>query len=154
MWTVEVDDVEAMQMLGHGLALAAVPGIVIALVGELGAGKTTFAQGVGVGLGVEQSIVSPTFVVMAEYAGRLPLLHADTYRLSAGELPGVGLEETIDACGGVSLVEWADKFPDMLPDDHLRVHIAFVGDHRRLTVQAMGPRARAVLSTWSAGHDQ
>lgn len=154
MWTVDTLDVTETQALGQSLAAVAAGGTVVALVGELGAGKTSFAQGVGAGLGVSTPVVSPTFVLMTEYAGRLPLLHADTYRLSASEVAGVGIEEALDDWPGIALVEWADRFPDLLPVDHLSVHIGFVGEHRRFTVAATGPVASATLAQWRAAHGE
>src|ERR1035437_11204435 len=85
---VETGNAAATQALGAALAVVARPGDLISLVGELGAGKTQFAKGFGAGLGVTETIVSPSFVLMAEYSGRLPLFHIDLYRLAGA---GAGL---------------------------------------------------------------
>jgi tRNA threonylcarbamoyladenosine biosynthesis protein TsaE len=152
MWTIDTADVAATQGLGRSLAQASEAGTTVALIGDLGAGKTSFAQGVGAGLDVTEPIVSPSFVLMTEYMGRLVLLHADTYRLSAGELAGVGIEDAIDGHRGLALIEWADRFPELLPADHLVVRIAYLADQRRIRVEAMGPRSAATLSRWRAAH--
>lgn len=100
------------------------PGDVLLLVGELGAGKTTFAQGFGRGLGVSESITSPTFVLLRSYQGRLDLLHADVYRLDQlQEVLELGLAELVDD-GGVALVEWGDMAAPALGPDVLEVRIA------------------------------
>ena len=92
------------------------PGDVIALCGDLGAGKTQFVKGLAVGLATGAEVTSPTFTLIHEYAGgRLPVYHFDLYRLgSAAEALALGFDEYLDG-GGVSVIEWADKFPDLLP---------------------------------------
>ena len=109
MWTVKLDDMDATLALGRALGRVVSEPALVSLVGELGAGKTTFAQGVGVGLELSSAVVSPTFILMAEHPdGRLPLLHGDAYRLKPGEAEGIGLDETIDAWPGLVLMEWGD----------------------------------------------
>ncbi len=104
-------------------------GSVVALTGELGAGKTVFVRGVAAGLGIEDAPVSPTFVVMNEYGGgRLALYHFDLYRLgSAGELAALGVEEYFWG-GGVCVVEWADRARELFPPHTLWVDIALPRD--------------------------
>lgn len=103
--------------LGRRLAAAAGPGEVWALTGALGAGKTHFVQGVAAGLAIEGSVTSPTFTLLHEYtSGRLALYHFDFYRLaSPDEALALDLDEYLDG-GGLTIIEWADKFPDLLPD--------------------------------------
>jgi tRNA threonylcarbamoyladenosine biosynthesis protein TsaE len=121
----------------------------VALVGDLGTGKTTFAQGVGEGLDVSDPIVSPTLILLSEYMdGRLPLLHGDTYRLEAGETEAVGLEEIVEGWSGVVVLEWADRFPDLLPGDRLQVSLKHLGEARAVTVEATGPVHATLLSRW------
>jgi tRNA threonylcarbamoyladenosine biosynthesis protein TsaE len=125
--------------LGVRLGRAAAPGAVLALTGELGAGKTALVQGLAVGLGVSSRVNSPTFVLVCPHAGgRLPLWHADLYRLrSEAEAEALGLAEL--AVGGVLAVEWAERFPSALPDDRLEVLLE--GDiGRDVTLRATGPR--------------
>lgn len=120
---VESASPEATRRLAGRLALVAEPGDVICLWGDLGAGKTVFAKGFGAGLGIEDTISSPTFVLMGEYAGRLPLFHIDLYRLaSAAEALDGGLVDDRQVTG-VVLIEWPDRLGDALPPDRLDVHI-------------------------------
>ncbi len=135
------------------------PGDVVLLSGELGAGKTTFAQGFGRGLGVTEPVVSPTFVLMRSYPGRLPLVHCDVYRLDhLQEVIDLGLPELLDD-GAVALVEWGDVVASALPADFLEVRMEFGDgeDDRTLRFRAVGPRwsarlgpMRAAVSRWSA----
>ena len=101
---------------GAELASGLAAGDCLALVGDLGAGKTHFTKGVVAGLGCDRAVTSPTFTLVHEYlGGRLPVFHFDFYRLeSADELLDIGWDDYLDA-GGVTIVEWADKFPELLP---------------------------------------
>lgn len=100
------------------------PGMVLCLEGELGAGKTLFAQGVAAGLGVVGEVTSPTFNLMNLYRGRLPLVHFDLYRLEdEAELDGIGFYEYAEAPAGVVLIEWGERFSEALPAAYLRVEI-------------------------------
>jgi tRNA threonylcarbamoyladenosine biosynthesis protein TsaE len=123
--------------LAAALAAAARPGDLISLVGDLGAGKTQFAKGFGAGLGITDTIVSPSFVLMAEYRGRLPLFHVDLYRLAdAAEALAGGLidDRQIE---GVTLVEWAERLADAMPAERLDVVIDGAGDDpRRISIRA------------------
>jgi tRNA threonylcarbamoyladenosine biosynthesis protein TsaE len=117
--------------LGELLASAARPGDVVCLWGELGAGKTVLAKGFGRGLGVAGTISSPTFILMAEYEGGLPLFHVDLYRLAdASEALLGGLLDERQA-DGVTLVEWPDRLGAALPSDRLDIRIAGAGDEAR-----------------------
>ncbi len=122
--------------LAAALARAARPGDLISLVGDLGAGKTQFAKGFGSGLGITDTIVSPSFVLMAEYRGRLPLFHVDLYRLAdAAEALAGGLIDDRQA-EGVTLVEWAERLADAMPAERLDVVIEGTGDDpRRITIR-------------------
>jgi tRNA threonylcarbamoyladenosine biosynthesis protein TsaE len=123
--------------LASALAAAARPGDIVSLVGDLGAGKTQFAKGFGAGLGITDTIVSPSFVLMAEYRGRLPLFHIDLYRLAdaADALAGGLIDER--QAEGVTLIEWAERLADAMPAEHLDVFIDGTGDDpRRLTLRA------------------
>jgi tRNA threonylcarbamoyladenosine biosynthesis protein TsaE len=124
-------DPDATRALGAALAGAARAGDVVCLLGELGAGKTQFAKGFGAGLGVEDTINSPSFVLMAEYAGRLPLFHLDLYRLAdAVEARDGGLLDERQA-DGVTLVEWAERLGDARPASRLDIVIRGIGDEPR-----------------------
>ena len=135
------DEPEATERIGERLGALAEPGLVIGLIGPLGAGKTRFVKGFARGAGVprEQLIASPTFVLIHEYEGRLPVHHFDTYRLpDADSFLRLGLDEYFFG-PGVALVEWADRFREALPDDRLEIVIEPVGPAaRRLTMQPFG----------------
>lgn len=123
---------EATESVGAQLAESLEPGDVVALTGELGAGKTCFTQGLARGLGVAGHAVSPTFVLVNEYRGRVPVHHVDAYRTSSlTELLDLGLEELFDG-EGVTVVEWADKLSPLLPPRTIHVHIEGVGDEPRV----------------------
>ena len=110
--------------LAERLGGAAEAGTVLCLVGDLGAGKTLFTQGFARGLGVTEEVTSPTFALMNQYCGRLPVTHFDLYRLEReDELDEIGFYEYAEPSGGVVLIEWADKFPDALPEPHIRLEI-------------------------------
>ena len=114
-------DPDATRAFAARLAAVAEPGDVVCLWGELGAGKTVFAKGFGAGLGVTGTILSPSFVLMGEYAGRLPLFHIDLYRLAIGqEVVDGGLLDDRQATG-VVLIEWPDRLGDALPEDRVDV---------------------------------
>ncbi|HKQ64511.1 MAG TPA: tRNA (adenosine(37)-N6)-threonylcarbamoyltransferase complex ATPase subunit type 1 TsaE [Methylomirabilota bacterium] len=126
--TATADETEAA---GERLGRRLQPGAVVALTGELGAGKTCFVQGLVRGLGAPVRATSPTFVLVNQYRGRLLVHHVDAYRTdSMTELMDLGL---LDLMGGddVTLIEWADKLEPLLPPDAIRVHIAGVGDEPR-----------------------
>ena len=128
---------EATRALAAAIARLAVPGTVLALSGDLGAGKTCFIQGLAAGLGVAGPVTSPTFIMIAEYAGRLPLYHVDLYRTSSlGEIRGLGLDELVDGAG-VTAIEWAEKGEPLLPARAIRVRIEGAGDEPR-TVEIDG----------------
>lgn len=131
--------------LGVRLAERAFPGMILALVGDLGAGKTALVRGFAEGLGCPGRVQSPTFtLVWPHEGGRLPMFHADWYRLgSEAEAAALGLVEL--ASEGVLAVEWADRFPALLPDDRLDVALADAGEGREIELVARGPLHRAAL---------
>lgn len=138
-----------MFQLGERLGRVAPPGTVLALVGDLGAGKTVLVQGLACGLGVTSVVASPTFVLLMLYeTGRLPLVHADLYRIGcAEEVEGLGLLECFESQGVVA-VEWADRAMEVFPSDHLLVEISWVPgapEGRRVVLQATGPRHEDLL---------
>jgi tRNA threonylcarbamoyladenosine biosynthesis protein TsaE len=137
---IGASDPAATSALGHALASVARPGDLICLWGELGAGKTHLAKAFGAGLGVTATINSPSFVLMAEYAGRLPLFHLDLYRLDdASEVVMGGLIDDRQTTG-VTVVEWPDRMAAILPADRLDVIIDGAGDDpRTITLRAGTP---------------
>ena len=129
---VETSTADETAAAGERLAAELGPGDVVALTGELGAGKTCFTQGLARGLGVTGRAVSPTFVLVNEYRGRLPVHHVDAYRTgSLTELLDLGLDEMFSG-DGVTVVEWADKLFPLLPPATIHVHIEGVGDEPRV----------------------
>ena len=115
---------EETTALAERLGAAAETGTVLCLVGDLGVGKTLFTQGFARGVGVTGEVSSPTFALMNQYCGRLPVTHFDLYRLEReDELDEIGFYEYADPSDGVVLIEWADKFPDALPEPHIRLEI-------------------------------
>ncbi len=124
-------DAAETRSLAARLAVVARPGDLLCLVGELGAGKTQFAKGFAVGLGITDIVTSPTFVLMTEYVGRLPLFHLDLYRLldAADALAGGLIDERQH--DGVALVEWAERLGPALPVSRLDVVIDGTGDEPR-----------------------
>jgi tRNA threonylcarbamoyladenosine biosynthesis protein TsaE len=122
---------EDTQAAGERLAQTLGPGAVIALTGELGSGKTCFVQGLARGLGVTTRATSPTFVLVNEYRGRLPVHHVDAYRVSnAAALVDIGLLELMDS-DGVTVIEWADNAHALLPSRTITVHLEGLGDQSR-----------------------
>lgn len=117
--------------LGKRMSQKVTPGTVISLRGSLGAGKTVFAKGFALGLGITEAIVSPTFTLVQEYDGRLKLYHLDLYRLSGeDEFESMGGEDFLYS-DGVALIEWSEKIEDMLPDDTIFINITINEDLTR-----------------------
>jgi tRNA threonylcarbamoyl adenosine modification protein YjeE len=142
--SVRLADADATARAGAQLAAAMRGGDAVALVGELGAGKTTFVAGLAAALGAGGAH-SPTFALVHEYrGGRLVVWHVDLYRVErASELPELGLDDIAGNPAGVCLVEWADRF-DVLPADHLRIELRHQGEVRELVATGTGPRGRAL----------
>jgi len=135
--------VAATRAAGAALAAALRGGDAVALIGELGAGKTTFVAGVVDALGGDR-VASPTFALVHEYRARLVVWHADLYRIDrAEELVELGLDELVGDPRGVVIVEWADRFA-VLPADHLRIELRHAGDARELVATGTGPRGDAL----------
>lgn len=161
---------EATRAAGERLGRHATAGQVIALHGDLGAGKTTLTQGIADGLGISDRVTSPTFTLVNDYAAgfrKLRLVHIDTYRLgdtprsALREAGTFGLEEILavadepigQALGSVVVIEWAERVSSLLPPDHLRVELATppdAPDTRVLTLVAGGSQSAALLAAWQA----
>ena len=134
--------------VGHQIADNLDAGDVIALIGDLGAGKTRFVKAVAEALGVPiDEVNSPTFTLIQEYEGRVPIRHCDTYRLrNADEFADLGLDELF-APDGIALVEWADRVAEYLPRDRLDIRITIDGPTARtIEVGATGSRSQSILS--------
>ncbi|MGO0123504.1 tRNA (adenosine(37)-N6)-threonylcarbamoyltransferase complex ATPase subunit type 1 TsaE [Desulfothermobacter acidiphilus] len=145
---LELRSAAATQRLGEKLGRLLRPGDLVALKGELGAGKTCLVQGLARALGVKEPVLSPSFLLLREYRGRdFPLYHFDAYRLqSPQEFLELGLEEYFPF--GVSVIEWAERVEDTLPAERLEVQLDYVpGDPeaRLVTVTGHGSRGKELL---------
>lgn len=142
MIRILTSSVDQTRALARALAELVGPGDLIVLSGDLGAGKTAFTQGFAAGLGVEEQVISPTFILARSYQGRLELNHLDVYRI--GDLEAtrdLALPELLDS-GGVTLIEWGDTIYPMLPTDLLEVRLSFgeEDDDRTIEIRCIGPR--------------
>ncbi|MFM2152512.1 MAG: hypothetical protein RL199_947 [Pseudomonadota bacterium] len=148
VWTCATGSVEETERLGRAIGAHLAPGTFLGLAGDLGAGKTALVRGIALGAGVPASalVSSPTFAIVNAYAGgRLPVHHADLYRLrDAEELYDAGFYDLAES-GGAMLVEWIDRVPEAVPADWLSVALAKVPGGRRLAFEAHGPETRALL---------
>lgn len=135
--------------LGRRLGLHLRKGDVVALTGGLGSGKTWFTKGLALGLGVppDEVVTSPTFALVNTYEGRCPLFHLDVYRLETAEdFLRAGLDEFLGG-EGVAVMEWADRWPEILPMRHVRVHLVILDDHsREIILSAQYPEGMAMLN--------
>ena len=123
IFNIQLNNTDETLKLGEIIGKSLNPGSIIALVGDLGAGKTVLVKGIAKGLGVDEEPNSPTFVIMNSYEGRMPLYHFDLYRLSdEDELVGIGYEEYFFG-DGVTAVEWADRVQDIFPEHAIRIEI-------------------------------
>ncbi|MCD8316195.1 MAG: tRNA (adenosine(37)-N6)-threonylcarbamoyltransferase complex ATPase subunit type 1 TsaE [Eggerthellaceae bacterium] len=144
---------EETRRFAESLAPALREGDVLALTGDLGAGKTQFTKGLAEGLGITSPILSPTFNILLTYPeGRLVLNHFDLYRLEdPDELYDIDYFGTMES-GGVSVIEWADKFPSELPDDYVTVSLETAPDDTRIiTIAATGARSEELVRQWAFG---
>ena len=134
--TVVTHSERETEQVGRELAATLTPGSVVALYGDLGAGKTAFVRGLAAGLGIGSAVSSPTFTIVNEYRGSIPLFHFDMYRLSGSdELFEIGWEDYLDR-GGVCAVEWSENVEDAFFEDTIRVRITKLSDTaREITVE-------------------
>jgi tRNA threonylcarbamoyladenosine biosynthesis protein TsaE len=148
MTTLLVKNLSETEAFGRRLGALLFPGAVVALLGQLGAGKTHLVRAVAEGLGIANPDVvsSPTFVLIQEYAARLPIYHFDAYRLiSSRDFADLGVHEYFQG-DGVCLVEWADKVRDVLPKEHLEVRMQVTGaESRQIELNAHGECYEALL---------
>lgn len=142
-------DIETVN-LGEKIGALLKPGDLVALVGHLGSGKTWLTKGLALGFGVDPDTVvtSPSFSLVNEYDGRQTLYHMDLYRLSElSEVLDAGLEEYI-YCDGVVVMEWADRWPEILPEQRITVEIKITGDqHREIALSGENFRAQEIIQS-------
>jgi len=149
--TLAAESVDATEAIGRRVGRLARAGDVVALVGDLGAGKTAFVRGLAEGLDVPpDSVASPTFTMVAEHAGRVPLHHIDLYRLDVGSADLPVLDEYLYGTG-VTAIEWADRLPEGALDACLTVRIEYAEPGRRLTFEGRGPRAASLVAALASG---
>ena len=144
-WKVVTDSPQKTKALAEMIGRAVSAGTLITLSGDLGAGKTTFTQGLAKGLDIDRKVTSPTFTIMKEYKGRLPLYHIDAYRLE-NITQDLGFEEYIDG-DGVCVIEWANFIEYVLPEQLLNIEFTINDDDSRtLTLQGHGEKYEEVIS--------
>ena len=156
---IRVKSAADMRRLGLVLGRTLAIGDVIALSGPLGAGKTTLVQGLAEGLGVPawRHVASPTFSLVNQHVGRIDFVHVDFFRIrNPAELHELGLQETFD--NAATAIEWADRFPDQLPEDVLQLTLALAPREQRIVhVECRGSRsealAAALLANWPSSGD-
>lgn len=153
--TLVTKSVEETMNLGRVIGKAAVEDLFLALSGDLGAGKTHFVQGLAEGLGITGAVTSPTFNIMNVYEGRLPLKHFDFYRLDAeDDLYNIGWDEY--SVGGVTVAEWADKFPSLIPEEAVQLTFTVINETERKIVVRWSARSPQPvikeIQTYAAGH--
>ena len=130
-WKFRTYSAEETQKFGTRLGKLAEPGDIFLLIAELGAGKTCLTQGIAYGLDIHEYTLSPSFVIMRELQGRLPLYHMDFYRLdNIAEISDLGLDDYLFG-DGVCVIEWANKGMTVLPEDHLLIKIGYLADNER-----------------------
>jgi tRNA threonylcarbamoyladenosine biosynthesis protein TsaE len=154
--SLHTDSAGQTAALGRALGAALRPGDFVALVGDLGAGKTCFSRGVAEGAGVAPGdISSPTFAIVQRYGGRIPLFHADLYRLAdPDELYATGYFDLLGAAEGAFLVEWAERVPGAIPAGALVIRLAadpHLDSRRWMQLEARGPRAAELAGVISRG---
>jgi len=148
MKTIVVNSAGELKRAGELLGKAAIGGEVIVLSGQLGAGKTTFAQGVASGLNINEAVTSPTFTLIHTYQGRLDLVHCDFYRLkNVQEAINIGFLDYMRR-GNVVLVEWGEDFIELLPLDYIHVWIKPYEDGRIVEVKSASEQSNDFIESW------
>jgi len=143
-FTFHTDSAEDTECLGERIGAVLEPGIVLALMGDLGAGKTTLTKGIARGLEVSDLIHSPTFNLIHEHFGRIPVYHFDLYRLTTpAELEDLGYEDYFYS-EGTAIIEWPEKILELLPPDHIEIRIT-ESNGRTIEVTATGPSSAKLL---------
>ena len=149
MVNIYLEDENKTKEIGYKLGQLLQPGSVICLIGDLGAGKTTMTQSLAKALEVEDYITSPTFTIVNEYEGRMPLYHFDVYRIgSSEEMYDIGFDEYIDG-EGVCIIEWANLIEDILPDEYLYIEMNYKETGREMILTPKGEKYEEIVKELS-----
>ncbi len=140
---------EETQEIGYKIGKFLTPGDVVALIGDLGSGKTCLTQGMAGGVGIDENqyVSSPSYIIVNEYAAPYPIYHLDLYRIrSAFELWDLGLDEYLYGCG-ICIIEWADRLLDELPESYLKVELFYVDENtRKMKISSVGTKFDALIN--------
>lgn len=144
-WQLPIASLEETQRLAAYIGSQSWPGLVIALDGDLGAGKTTFSKALAAAIGVKEVVSSPTFTIIKEYEGDLPFYHMDVYRLSLEEADELGLDDYFYG-HGVTVVEWASLIEELMPEQFLAIRLEYIDEQQRMVhMEAFGERYEQLL---------
>ena len=145
MVKIYLEDENKTKEIGYKLGNLLVPGSVICLIGDLGAGKTTMTQSLAKALEVDDYITSPTFTIVNEYEGKMPLYHFDVYRIgSSDEMYDIGYEEYVNG-EGVCIIEWANLIEDILPDEYLHIELKYKDMSREMILNPVGEKYEKIV---------
>lgn len=145
MVKIYLDGEENTKEIGYRLGKLLTPGSVICLIGDLGAGKTTMTQSLAKAIGVDDYITSPTFTIVNEYEGNMPLYHFDVYRIgSSEEMYDIGYDEYINS-DGVCIIEWANLIEDILPDEYLDIELNYKDMGREMILKPVGEKYKKIV---------
>ena len=149
MVKIYLENEEKTREIGSKLGELLTPKSVICLIGDLGAGKTTMTQSLARALGVDDYITSPTFTIVNEYEGKMPLYHFDVYRIgSSEEMYDIGFDEYIDG-DGVCIIEWANLIKDILPDEYLYIEMNYKETGREMILTPKGEKYEEIVKELS-----
>ena len=145
MRKIFLDKEEKTREIGTKLGKLLFPGAVICLIGDLGAGKTTMTQSLAKSLGIDDYITSPTFNIVNEYEGRIPLYHFDVYRIGCSEeMYDIGFDEYIDS-EGVCIIEWSNLIEDILPEEYLKIELKYKENGREMLLTPFGKKYKEII---------
>ena len=145
MVKIYLEDENKTKEIGYKIGNLLTPGIVICLIGDLGAGKTTMTQSLAKALEVDDYITSPTFTIVNEYEGKMPLYHFDVYRIgSSDEMYDIGYDDYIDG-EGVCIIEWANLIEDILPDEYLYIELKYKDMSREMILNPVGEKYEKIV---------
>jgi len=140
---IETSSAEATKAFGEKIGRSLKPGDIVALTGELGAGKTTLIQGIAKGLNINEHVTSPTFTLINEYKGTYPFFHLDLYRLdNPAQIEDLGINEYFDNKDGIMVIEWAEKLGKLMPNNAMQIKMESTGESERKIWLSSGFQAR------------